>query len=353
MAKNLDTIIVGQGLAGTTLAHLFLQQKQSILVIDEQKEITSSKVAAGMWNPVVFKRYTQSFLAKTLLQFNAQFFPKIEQLLATEFYHPRPYYRLFPTEQDITHWQGKLQNIEVEEFLNPDIYKNLDSTIYNAALGAASINHCGFLDVKKYLIATESYLLKHGSFLPEKFSFDDLQLNNTSVTYKGYTTKKIIFCEGLEVLNNPYWNEVVEFYPVKGELLTIKANLPEKKAIINKGIFIVPLGDNLYNVGSTYNWSDINYQPTESAKTLLIGKIKEIINAPFEVVKHQAAIRPAAKDRRPFVGLHPQHPQIGILNGLGAKGVMLAPYFAHQLVNNILYGSEIHGEVSVSRCFSN
>lgn len=353
MKKNFDYIIVGQGLAGTTLAHLFLQQGQTVLVIDEQKEITSSKVAAGMWNPVVFKRYTQSFLAKTLLQFNRTFFTEIEQLLTTKIYHPRPYYRLFPSEQDIEHWQGKLTNIEVEEFLNPTIYKDLDSTAYHANLGAAPINHCGFLDVKKYINTTEKYLLEKESFLPQKFSYTDLELSNDTINYKGVTAKKIIFCEGLEVLNNPYWKDLLAFYPVKGELLTIKADLPEKEAIINKGIFIVPLADNLYNVGSTYNWSDIDYVPTEVAKTLLLGKIKEIIKTPFEVVGHKAAIRPAAKDRRPFVGLHKEHPQVGVVNGLGAKGVMLAPYFANQLVNNILTGAEIHKEVDVHRCFTN
>lgn len=351
MRDNYDYIIVGQGLAGTTLAHIFLQQGQSVLVIDEQKEITSSKVAAGMWNPIVFKRYTQSFLAKTLLQFNATFFPAIEEVIDTKFYHPRPYYRIFPTEQDIEHWQGKLTNIEVEDFLNPTVQKGLDKTYYDANLGAAAINHCGFLDVKKYVNATEEYLIKNDSFLPKKFSFDDLELADEGVNYNGVKAKKIIFCEGLQTLQNPYWKDVAVFYPVKGELLTIKVDLPEKEAIINKGIFIVPLGGDLYNVGSTYNWRDIDYETSESARTLLEGKIKEIIKVPFKVVGHKAAIRPSAKDRRPFVGLHLNYPQVGILNGLGAKGVMLAPYFANQLVNNILSGEEIHPEVNVARCF--
>lgn len=351
MKNHFDFIIVGQGLAGTTLAHLFLQQRKKVLVIDEVKEITSSKVAAGMWNPVVFKRYTQSFYAEKLITFNAEFYPKVEQILATSFYQPRPYFKIFPSEQDIEHWKGKLEKPEVKDFLHPEIYLGLDAQYYNSPLGAAPVKHCGFLDVKKYISASSAYLAQHNNFINEKFDFDAFSLHEDVVNYKEFNAEKIFFCEGMEVLNNPYWKDIVTFYPVKGELLTIKANLPEKEAIINKGIFMVPIGDDLYNVGSTYSWSDIDYGPTESAKTLLEKKIKDIIKVPFEVVAHKAAIRPSAKDRRPYVGLHKQYQQIGIFNGLGSKGVMLAPYFANQLVEHILDGTAIHAEVNVARCF--
>ncbi len=350
MENKYDYIIVGQGLAGTTLAHLFLQQRKRVLVIDEVKEITSSKVAAGMWNPIVFKRYTQSFLAKKLLAFNAEFYPKIEQVLAANFYQPRPYFKIFPSEQDIEHWRGKLTNPEVRDFLNPEIHLGLDAQYYNSPLGAAPIKHCGFLDVKEYINSSATYFAQQNGFINERFDFDALSLED-EVRYKEFTAKKIFFCEGMGALDNPYWKDIVTFYPVKGELLTIKANLPEKEAIINKGIFMVPIGSNLYNVGSTYNWSDIDYEPTENAKTLLIDKIKNIIKVPFEVVTHKAAIRPSAKDRRPYVGLHKHHQQIGIFNGLGSKGVMLAPFFANQLVEHILEDKELHPEVDVARCF--
>jgi glycine/D-amino acid oxidase-like deaminating enzyme len=54
-------------------------------------------------------------------------------------------------------------------------------------------------------------------------------------------------------------------------------------------------------------------------------------------------------ERRPFVGLHPQNPRLGILNGMGTKGCSLAPYFARQLVRHLLYKEPIHPEASVSR----
>lgn len=351
MSLNYDSIIVGQGLAGTTLAHTFLGQGKTVLVIDEVREVTSSKVAAGIWNPIVFKRYTQSFLAEELIQFNKVFYPEVENKVGSKFYNPLPYFKLFANNEDVEHWRSKKNNSEAEAFLTNELQTHISTQAYAAEYGAAEVKECGFLDVNQYITATRNYLTANGSFINEQFDYDALVLRDEGVDYKGYTAKHVVFCEGLNTLQNPYWSNLA-FSPVKGEVLTIKASLPEKKAILNKSIFIVPIGENLYRVGSTYHWKDLENTPTQEAKEELLRKLEAIVKLPFEVVEHKAAVRPAAKDRRPFVGLHPQYPQVGVLNGLGSRGVLLAPFFAHQLTQHIYNGAELHPEVDVKRCFS-
>jgi glycine/D-amino acid oxidase-like deaminating enzyme len=49
--------------------------------------------------------------------------------------------------------------------------------------------------------------------------------------------------------------------------------------------------------------------------------------------------------------LIPKHPQVGVFNGLGTKGVSLAPYFAHQFAELLVNGSEIEEEVQIGRYF--
>lgn len=351
MIKNFDFIIVGQGLAGTTLAHTFLGQGKTVLVVDDGAEITSSKVAAGIWNPIVFKRYTASFLAQQLIQFNTTFYPQVELQTGKNFYHPLLYYKIFASADDVQHWQGKLADEEVEGFLGKEIYHNLSAQSYNAPEGAAPVLHCGYLDTKKYIASTASFLSAKGMFLQEVFEHDKLNITDSGVEYKGNQAQKIIFCEGLKTLANPFWAQI-PFSPVKGEVLTIKAQLPNaEKAIVSKGIFIVPLGGDVYRVGSTYRWQDMENTPTEDAKRELTEKLNNLLNAPYEIIEHVAAVRPAAIGRRPFVGLHPQNNKVGILNGLGSRGVMLAPYFAHQLVQHILNNGPLHPEVDVKRIF--
>ena len=63
--------------------------------------------------------------------------------------------------------------------------------------------------------------------------------------------------------------------------------------------------------------------------------MKELIQCDFEVIEHYAGVRPTVKDRRPLVGTHPLHNTIHVLNGLGTRGVMLAPAMATSLFNNI------------------
>jgi glycine/D-amino acid oxidase-like deaminating enzyme len=73
------------------------------------------------------------------------------------------------------------------------------------------------------------------------------------------------------------------------------------------------------------------------------------IKLPYKVVSHKAAVRPATLERRPFAGFHPVHSNIGILNGMGTKGTSLAPFFANQLVQRLVYDFPIAPEADVQR----
>jgi glycine/D-amino acid oxidase-like deaminating enzyme len=168
------------------------------------------------------------------------------------------------------------------------------------------------------------------------------------VEYKGHWAQRIIFCEGQYTQQNPYWNHL-PFNPAKGEILTIRAeNLPTD-AIVSKGIFVLPLGNHTYKIGSTYYWDDKEEQPTERGRSELTQKLEEVITVPYEVIDHKAALRPTVTDRRPLIGLHPQYPSIGIFNGLGTRGVLLAPYFARHFMQHLLDGEELNSEVNVGR----
>jgi flavin-dependent dehydrogenase len=60
---TVDYFIIGQGLAGTSVARRIEQAGKSVLVIDDGLKSSSSLVAAGMWNPIVFKRLNKSWKA--------------------------------------------------------------------------------------------------------------------------------------------------------------------------------------------------------------------------------------------------------------------------------------------------
>jgi glycine/D-amino acid oxidase-like deaminating enzyme len=136
---------------------------------------------------------------------------------------------------------------------------------------------------------------------------------------------------------------------LKGETLTISLN-EKPKAIFNRGVYIVPTQkDNLYTVGATYQPKDVTPGLTMEAKAELEEKLKALIKIPYRVDHQNWGIRPTTPDRRPMLGAHPAHKNVNIFNGLGTKGVSLAPYFSGVLADWIEGNSEIPWEVNIER----
>ena len=119
--------------------------------------------------------------------------------------------------------------------------------------------------------------------------------------------------------------------------------------VLKDEVAIMPIDGNNYYIGATHEQHFTVTEITDKGKAELEEKLRCILNSPYQITAHQVAVRPATKHRRPFVGMHPQHSNVGILNGLGTKGVSLAPYFAQQLVRHLLYGEAISAEVDIAK----
>jgi glycine oxidase len=329
MNKRYDYIIIGQGIAGTVMAHTLLTEGKSVLIIDEGMENSTSAIAAGLYNPVVFKRLVKSWMADELIPYMDAFYTDAEQLLGQQFYYKKQIVKLFADVAEKEFWLKKAEE-EVGFYLSKAIDNHFLNELIENPHGAAEVKSAGNLDTGVFLKAFRNRFIRQGCLLQEKFDHGDLSVSEGKVSYHNNDADKIIFCEGHHSVNNPYF-KWLPFKLTKGELLTIQlkgtAQIPLNK-VINKGVFILPLNNNTYKVGATYEWADLTEQPTEKGKQELIEKLKKVIQVPFEIVQHQAGIRPTVHDRRPLIGLHPAYPSVGIFNGMGTKGVMLAPYFA-------------------------
>jgi glycine oxidase len=345
--KEVDYIIVGQGLAGSTLAYTLIGKNQRVLVIDEDKEFTSSKIAAGLCNPIVFKRLTKSWMIDDVLDFSKAFYQDQELLFEAELYFDLPIYKLFVDEEEQKFWNQKSNEPELFDWLNPNTEFPFDQEMLVHPYGAAHVLKSGFLDTSKWLSLFKGHLIKAESFINSKFNYDDIELVDTGINWKGYNAKKIIFCEGYQTINNPYFGWL-PFKLTKGETLTVKFENLEFKAAINKGVFILPYKGS-YKLGATYDWENFDEKLTKEGKENLLERAGRFIKDKIEVINHKAGVRPTVKDRRPLLGIHPEHNQLAVFNGLGTKGVMLAPYFANKLVNLILKNEPLPNEVNINR----
>lgn len=344
--KKVDYIIVGQGISGSVLSYYLMQKGQKVLVIDEEKETSSSKVAAGMCNPVVFKRLTKSWMVDELIPTMKTFFEGQESLFKQQFYYPTPIYKLFVSNDEFDFWRQKSNEPEMFDWIGHKKEFPFNKMLLDYEYGAAKTLNSGFVDVAKWLSSYKDYLIENDSFITQKFDYKKVDLPD-KITYSGIESRGIIFCEGYQSINNPFFNWL-PFKLTKGEVLTVNFKELKLDAAINKGAFILPFEEG-YKLGATYNWDEIDENPTEKGKEELLNKAKRFINDEISVVEHKAGIRPTVLDRRPLLGMHPQKEQLFMFNGMGTKGVMIAPYFAQKMVSFLMGEEQLPEEVNIDR----
>lgn len=348
----LDLIVVGNGLAANVLA-LELQKNQvNYSVIGNTTLSNSSLVAAGIWNPIVFKRMTKSWMADDLIPYLKQFYKEAEQLTQEKFYTDREILKPFFSEEEKNFWVKKSQS-DLSAYLDQQIYKATEDQQNLIIPGYYGIvKHCGNVQLQNFLNACTRLHKQQNKLLEETFDHRQLHIENDHVTYKNLKAKHIIFCEGYLVKDNPYFSWI-PLNPVKGEVLEISCEkLGIGENIFNRNGFIMPLHDHQYKVGATYEWKELNEIPTEKGRSELQNKLSQMLTSAYHITKHEAAVRPSTIDRRPIIGAHPTYQNLHVFNGLGTKGVMIAPYFAKNFVNFYLKKEALHREVNVERFYS-
>ncbi len=345
--KEVDYIIVGQGLAGSVLAHTLMTKNKSVLVIDEEAESSSSRVAAGLCNPVVFKRLTKSWMIDKVLPIAKEFYRDQENLLGDDFYFDIPLYKLFVDQKEQDFWRQKSNEPHLFDWIDDKAERPFDNELMSYPFGASKTLQSGFLKTAKWLEKFRELLISKGAYLNSKFDYDGISFNEFGVQWNDYSAKKIIFCEGYQSINNPYF-DWLPFKLTKGEVLTVNFKNLKIDHAINKGAFVLPYDGN-YKLGATYNWDEIDNTPTSEGKEQLLKRADRFINDEVIVLEHKAGVRPTVSDRRPLLGVHSDHEQLAVFNGMGTKGVMLAPYFANKMANLILENEALPTEVDINR----
>ena len=184
----------------------------------------------------------------------------------------------------------------------------------------------------------------------ESFNYNELKINKNIIRYKKLKASKIVFCEGFGLRKNPFFNNL-PMQEAKGELLTIYAPDLNVDFLIKAAVFALPLGNNYYKVGATFNWKDKTMLPTPAGKQELVQKLESFITTSYKIVEHTAGIRPTVKDRRPLIGKHPTYQNLAVLNGLGTRGVMIAPTASKALYNHLENDVALDEEVDIKRFY--
>jgi glycine oxidase len=316
-----DFVIVGQGLAGTALAWALLKRGARVRVIDREAGNRASRVAAGLLTPITGKRLAESWRWSELFPAARAFYRELEAELGCDFFREAPAVRLFQSEAERGRCRGALCEVPAG---------------FRAPLGAFEMP-AARLDVSAYLDASREAFRAKGTY--ECADFDPCA---------PLPDATVVFSRGFDAREDP-WFGGIAWNAAKGEILTVRVPELREERVIHFGGWLAPLGAHLYRLGATYTWNPLDTLTTPEARSELEAKLRAVLEVPFEVVGHDAAVRPVIDAGKPALGTHPRNARVACFTGLGSKGSLLAPFFAEQLAAHLCAGAPVDPEVDVRR----
>ena len=332
----MSTLIIGGGLAGICIAEQLHQQNESFKLVQSSSMPSSTAVATGMYNPIVFKRLNLSWMVDALIPELLAFYGQLEKRLGVNLIERHGLFKKIRNEAYKDFWNKRLKEEDYTPFMG-EIKETFGEVKNTGTLDCSLLQEC-------YLKLLQSA----NNLIDKEFLLENLKTESEAIIYNNQAFDRVIFCEGAFAAENPYFNWL-PFKLCKGEWVTIKTEKQITNKVLNNKVNIIPLGNNEYKLSSTFTWEDLDWETTTNAVNELLKDFTELFDDSYEVIDQKAAIRPTVADRRPYLGSHPSDKRIFIFNGLGSKGVMLAPYFSRHLINHIFKGEALLPEVDIKR----
>lgn len=343
MEHTHDALVLGRGIAGAVLAETLLQRGLRVHVFDSKRPGNASMAAAGVVNPVVLKRDVPSWRAAELLPLAEAFYTTLETRLATTFWHPMELVKLFPSKRETAQWERAMQEPGTAPFIDRRPQAEVDAAPLHAHEGHGTVHRSAWVDVPAMLEAQRQRLVQQGMISEEDIAESDIEHSESGVRIGAHSAPWLIRCTG------PFAS-LPGMVPVKGEGIT--ARLPGLRVdrMLHRGVFLLPKGGADYRVGATFKWELVWEGPTGEARNWLLEKLGKLTPVQAEVLDHWAGVRPTSADRRPIMGKLSAHE--AVLNGLGARGVLLAPWCAAHLADHLFAGKALEDEVRHDRPFA-
>ncbi|MBK6948445.1 MAG: FAD-binding oxidoreductase [Haliscomenobacter sp.] len=316
---HFDFLLIGQGLAGSLLAHFLKKAGASVVIIDDAHCGGASAEAAGLINPITGRRLAKSWRIDELIPFAEKTYAELEAQFRQPFFQRRPIIRALFSAKEDNDWAARARNPEYSRYLMEEPVEGPILDFIQPAYGFGQIRESGQVEVAALLSAFAAWGFGEGWLRPGHFDYSKLILENGKARYEGLQAERVVFCEGYGLHRNPFFN----YLPMegnKGEVLLIRIPGFPRDWIFKHKVFIAPYTGDRFWVGASYLREFEDALPSARERERLENVLQRALKAPFVVEDHRAAIRPTVPDRRPLLGIHPEHPQLAVFNGLGTKG---------------------------------
>ncbi|ASB50674.1 NAD(P)/FAD-dependent oxidoreductase [Alkalitalea saponilacus] len=322
---NTKYLLIGQGLAGSVLAWQMLEHQMDFHVMDSPSLPKSSMVAAGLYNPLMFNSLRVARMTDKLWPEMHKTYSAIEKTIGKRILHPMKSVKML-NDEELSDWQSKQQS-PPGKYIGK-ILPQMQISGIKPFSAVGFILESGYVDIPQLIDGISKILHQKKLMIIEDLDYSSMEYQNERFEIGNQiSAKNIIFCEGAAVIKNP-WFKNAGFHPNKGEIIKIETELNDIEYIIRDKVFLLPSGKKRFKVGASYLHNQTNGLPEKKNLPLLTTKLEQLISIPYTITDHKAGMRPAVKDRIPVLGSHTKNKNMMIMNGMGSKGVVYAPYCA-------------------------
>jgi len=346
----IDFLIIGQGLAGSLLAWQLIQQGQRILIVDPCLKQTTSRTAAGLINPITGKRLVKTNglehylpVAKTLYQSLSEFFGK-------DFLHPIQQVRLFKSNDDLLQLKKRQQHADYTPYLGPQFTASAKDYLSDTSLGGFEQKQCAYLDTVSLLDHLRQFFQQQDCFIRSQLEPTALKLTANTVEWDNYTIDKVIFCDGYQLKDNP-WFSWLPLQPAQGEIFTLETNQTLPQEMVQFGKWLLPLSNGQFKLGATWQWKPLDEKASDASTEELLNACHQQFPAlrDARIIEKKVGIRPGTRDKQPFIGTHPHYSQLLVFNGFGSKGSLLIPWCSERFSEYLLQHKELPESLDIKR----
>jgi glycine oxidase len=346
-----DTLIVGQGLAGSLLAWELQSRGQRILVVDRDEAVSASKVAAGLVTPVSGSRFNIPDGLPERLSYAKEFYWAMEERSGQKMFHHLRTLRFFQADAEKEAYEARLARDErlLHSFTGP-----LPASLpcVRPALGGFEMRGGGWLDLPVFLEITRQHLLETVSYAIGRVFASDLKVKNNGIRWRNIVAGKIVFCEGWRARENVFFAHI-PMHSAKGDILDLRPLAPYPTShILSCGSWLLPQSTSLFRAGSTYQHHFDDASPVPEGQAQVLENVARLTDQAFEIIGHRAAIRPIIRRSQPYMGHSPLNQKIFLFNGLGSKGSLNGPWHAARLAEHLISGHPLPPSCDVNIHFA-
>ncbi len=330
----IDFLIVGHGLAGSVLARTLMKRGYRVMVLDIRSRHSASRVAAGLINPLIGPKFNFPLHIENCLTESENFFRSIEKETGCSLYEKFHLHRIFVSANQRKLWLEKSQNFAFRRYAQSvQTEKECEKIGIEAPLGAG-IQLAYRLNFNRFLEQSEQILRAATSWLDG--SFDQKDWNEA---------KKIVFCEGYLVQQNPWFGHL-PFAPAQGEILLMENCLSHAAS---NGTWVVPENKDRCLAGSTWKHDDLESGPTVEGKQQILENLPLLNKITPRIIDHRSGIRPSTRDRSPILGRHRKNEKMFLFNGFGSRGATTIPFYAKHMMNFMINETPLPMEADLKR----